>query len=503
MSAIQQQAAPPPDLAAAIDAARKNPGSIADAIKLGGLLHDYGMHDSAAKMREHTVYLLHSLIASEVAPEKLFALLAAIYMNFVKKIETEEHTRACFQSWVPAVTAYARKFQSRELPVPLWRPTAERPWRAAFLLQNASVLGHTEAMLEVLSHRPRGMPWADQPVVYVLEGNLPALNKLVEKTGARIINMQGEAAQYTQRLELLRQFIARDGVSHLVWVSAPSTSEFCLAMRLAPAQIFWTLKFHCYRIPEVDGYVTYGAWSEERRIEHGEEWQVVPFMVSKALPAVDAARVAEARAKFAQHDVLFGTLARTEKINAAPFLDAVVRVLRENPRAGYLWTGRERHGGIQLHFEEAGVAERCHFIGWVETPLYARVLDVFLESFPFGCGLTGMQALEAGTAFLSYAAPVTQYGMHFMRPLVENGAAAATIRALLDPGAAPAPLLYPANADEYVALAGRLARDPEFRRAAGLAGQDYYRRYLTDARRMADRFFAVLADVKKPEEAPA
>lgn len=484
---------------------QKSPGNISAAIKLGGLLHDYGMHDQAAKVREHAVYLLHRILASNPQPETVLSILSLIYVEFVKKVETEAHTRACFQSWVEAVTASARRFQHAELPVPLWRPTAERPWRVAFFIQNATVLGHTEAMIELLAHRPRGAPWADDPIVYVLGGQLPELDSLVEKTGARIVNLQDELpqSQYFARLELLRRRMAQDGVSHFVWVSTPSMSEFCLAMRLAPVQVFWTLKFHPYRIPEIDGYITYGAWSEERRIEHGEEWQVVPFMISRALPPVAEALVAATRAKFAQHDVLFGTLARTEKINSASFLEAVARILRENPNAGYLWTGRERHSGIQLTFEEAGVADRCHFIGWVETPLFARVLDIFLESFPFGCGLTGMQALEAGTAFLSYAAPETQYGMHFLRPLAENGVAAVAIRDLLAPADGSAPLLYPDNADAYVALAGRLARDVEFRRAAGRAGQDYYRRYLTDSRRMAERFFAVLADVKKPEEGPA
>jgi predicted O-linked N-acetylglucosamine transferase (SPINDLY family) len=131
------------------------------------------------------------------------------------------------------------------------------------------------------------------------------------------------------------------------------------------------------------------------------------------------------------------------------------------------------------------------------------VLDVFLESFPFGCGLTGIQGLEAGTPFLSYEASETQYGMHFMRPLAENGAAAQKIRSLLQPTDGSGPLLYAANADEYVALAAKLARDADFRRKVGAAGQAYYRRYLTDSDRMARRFMQVLAEVKHPGEGPS
>ena len=35
------------------------------------------------------------------------------------------------------------------------------------------------------------------------------------------------------------------------------------------------------------------------------------------------------------------------------------------------------------------MADRCHFAGWVDTRLYASALDLFLETFPLGCGITG------------------------------------------------------------------------------------------------------------------
>jgi predicted O-linked N-acetylglucosamine transferase (SPINDLY family) len=35
------------------------------------------------------------------------------------------------------------------------------------------------------------------------------------------------------------------------------------------------------------------------------------------------------------------------------------------------------------------------------TELYANLADCFLETFPFGCGVTGMQALSHGTPVIS------------------------------------------------------------------------------------------------------
>ncbi|MBL8709681.1 MAG: hypothetical protein JNL25_10835 [Rhodospirillaceae bacterium] len=499
MNAAGGQNLPPP-LLAAIERCRSEPGNIMAAGELGGLFHDYGMTEQAEHIRHQLVGALATLCGKGAPLDTIFNLLQMLYQHFTKKVETEQYARTCFQAWQDSIVPYARKFQDPVLPRKLHAPLASRPWRIGFLLQNAVILGHTDGMLEVIANRPHGLPWADQPIVYTLFGDLPALNERVRGMGAEIVNMaQNGSETVAARIVRLRRRIAEDGITHLVWVSAPTTADFVLAMRLAPVQLFWTLKFHPFRIPEVDGYISYGGWSETRREVHGEEWQVVPFLLARPSPPVAPEAVAAARARFAQHPVLFGALARTEKLNSPPYLAAVAEILRANPTAGYLWTGREPHDGIQRFFTEAGVAAQTHFIGWVDTTLYAQVLDIFLETFPFGCGVTAMQALVAGTPLLSFAAPETQYGMHFFRPLAEAGPAAPEIRRLLAGENGAGPLLYAADAAQYVEFANRLARDATWRRGVGQAGRDYYQRYLADSSRMSHRFHEVVAATMKPD----
>lgn len=485
----------PPPLLAAIARCQAEPSNVEAACNLGGLFMDYSYFDYAENIRKQLLSALERMCAKNASPDVIFNLLQLIYKNFTKKLETEEYARICFQSWQGSVIPYARRFQDPVLPHSLHAPTKEKPWRVGFLLPNAVILGHTDGMLEVIANRPTGMPWAERPIVYTLNGDLPLLNEKVRALGAEITNLATLAPRETilQRVQSLRRQIANDGVTQLVWVSAPPGADFLMAMRLAPIQLFWTLKFHPFRIPEIDGYITYGGWSEATRVIHGEEWKVVPFLLAKPAGAVNPDRVSATRALFAQHPVLFGALARTEKLNSPEYLNAVVEILRANPTSGYIWTGREQHGGIQRHFEEAKVADRTHFVGWVDTALYAQVLDIFLETYPFGCGVTAMQALASGTPLVSFAAPETQFGMHFIRPLAEGSPAAAEIRSLLSGNALGAPLLYAHSSHEYVCLANKLADNSEWRRAVGRAGQEYYHRYLEDSSRMGRRFFEVVA----------
>jgi hypothetical protein len=478
-----------------------NPKTVDSVLAFGAALHDHGRHEEAAQHRQLLVEVLRKAAVSSENPNGVLFVESRIYSSFVKKLETEAHVRTCFQSWSGVLAELGRRHRDPKLPKPLVANSAARPWRAGFVLINGAVLGHTHAMIELLAARERRGTWHERPVVYVLSGGPNAeLDARLAPLGVEVCYvLQRGNLDFAGGLSSMRTRVAEHGVTHLVWVSVPIFASFAFAARLAPVQIFWTLKFHPYRLPEIDAYITYGGWAERERIVHDERWDVVPLAIADVSRSVSADEVSAARAPFAQHAVLLGSLARTEKINSVPFLDAVVRILRENSQTGYLWTGRRVHPGIQAHFERAGVADRCHFIGWVDTALYARVLDVFLETFPFGCGITGMQALEAGTAFLSYAAPETQYGMHFQRALETGGSAAAEVRALIAPAGGEAPLLYPADPEAYVALAGRLIADAGFRRAVGEAGQAYYRRVLTDAPGMARRFFAVLAGARAPE----
>ena len=62
-----------------------------------------------------------------------------------------------------------------------------------------------------------------------------------------------------------------------------------------------------------------------------------------------------------------------------------------------MWAGREEDPFISNAFKDAGVRDKTEFIGWVNTSLFANVLDLMLDTFPIGNSITAFQAMEAGT----------------------------------------------------------------------------------------------------------
>lgn len=399
-----------------------------------------------------------------------------VYASFVRACEDEAHYEGAFALWRDALAAAGRARAA---------PMDRVPGRAiGFVLPTGVILGHTEVLFRLLESRGPGV----DARIYVYGQSYPDFLARAAALGVPVETFPPRQAPYVERIDWLRERIAADAVAAAVWVSSPTHALYAFARRIAPVQVFWSLRYHPVRLPEIDGYITYGAWQEAERVFHGQAWTVcpVPLALDPRLPAAD--EVARLRARFPE-PLLVGTLAREEKIDSPAFLEAVAEVLRRNPRCGYLWTGRKPHAGIEETFRRAGVADRCHFVGWVDTPLFAAALDLFLETFPLGCGITGYQALAAGVPVLSYALPNTIFGMQYWSDLMEKaGSAEAATREMLD----TYPVLSARDPREYAELATRMLCDAGFREGWKAREKRFFDEEIAGIGRYARRFFDTL-----------
>lgn len=422
--------------------------------------------------------LLYAMKIGNVDAAISFELL--IHRAFVAPVEEEDHYYRCYSHWRTEMARFGRRYRDPGMRV------STNVRGIGFVLPTGTLLGHTEVLFNILRECAVLESLGIAAHVYVLHDYYEPFLERASRDGIQLSLAEKELAQgpdapELQRLAWLRAKLAEHDCAVAVWVSSPPTSTFVLSANVAPVQIFWSLRFHAISGPFVDGYVSYGPRHQETKVIGKTEWRVCPVPLALERREHDERAIAEIRQRFPER-VLLGTLARPAKIDSRPFLEAVARILRENPDVGYLWTGRTLHPGIQQFFDAAGIAERCHFIGWVDTALYARALDVFLETFPLGCGITGYQALAAGTALLSYYDENTIYGMQF-------GIADRRPDREFPPVDASGPILCARDPDEYVALANRLIADRDFRLATGARGQAFFEAEVDNGEYYARRFF--------------
>ena len=457
--------------------------NVGELCKTGATLQRLNRPVESRKCYKAAVEALHHAIKIDHV-EAALSFETLIHRAFVSTTEDEQHYYRCYNDWRSEMAKFGRRYR-RASPMPT------NPRNIAFVLASGSLLGHTEVMFNILREASVLQSLGITARIYVLYDSYAPFLERVAKDGHSLYIAekelpQGWHATELERLEWLRARVREHDCGVAIWVTNASGAIFMLSAGIASVQIFWSLRFHPISGPFIDGYISYGPRHQREKVIGKTAWQVCPVPLALEPRERDEQAIAELRRRFPQR-VLAGTLARTEKIDSKPFLESVARILRENPDLGYLWTGRNRHPGIQQFFESAGLAERCHFVGWVDTVLYAQALDIFLETFPTGCGITGYQALAAGTPLLSYREQNTIFGLQFG---VSDREEART--------AVPGPILAARDPDEYVALANRLVADPAFREEVGTRGRAFFEAEVNDGEYYARRFLeTVLAIADK------
>jgi len=282
---------------------------------------------------------------------------------------------------------------------------------------------------------------------------------------------------------------------------------------VAPVQLFMSADFFHIDSPDLDGLLTFGALGKWTNTIGGRPWRSVPFpfMYSALLTgpaAIDLERRAHniRRSLLDRFEVILGSIGRPEKLSPE-FLEAVARLLHANPKACFLWFGHREPPVVRQAMEDLSISERCLFQGWVDTRLYAKVLDIHLDSFPFPTGVTMVEVMLAGCPQVwmsSAAADQLSIGGSIER-LMSGSAGTAEEQALCrriflgdgpEFGEPAEPLfLFSARLDDYCGMAQRLIDDPAHRARLGQAGRTFAECFVLDEMRAPNALFGHIADV--------
>ena len=313
------------------------------------------------------------------------------YQSLVKKVETEDHYHACFQHHTQALWAAGRRMS----PGPTIAGNTDS---IAFVAHNSVLLGHTEVMLLVMEDWKKRFPKLRMFFV----GLTPCMPDLAERLAMLGVDAITPATKLPPLAlaRWLRQTLWTENVGTAVWLSLPVWAPYLFGYRIAKRQVFWALKFHPVHLGDEIIHIGMTKKRDGTVNIHGKPWMAFQPPLAVAINERDTGTRAKLRGDY-QDKFLFATLAREEKFNSPRFANAVARILQRCPGSIFMFTGREISPVLERALVEHGVAEQAMFVGWVDTELYANLIDCFLETFPFGCGVTGMQALSHGTPVIS------------------------------------------------------------------------------------------------------
>ena len=416
-------------------------------------------------------------------------------MNYVRRAESQAWFKAVTGRWVPRLAAAARQRAGELGPRHrAWRPEPTR--RIGLFIHQASLLAHVVVMLETLAAVHRAGARNYEFTVFVASGRYGPLEERLRECGARAVYLEEGRPDsgLEERLVALERILARENFAAIFWVSYIGMMAAAFPRRIAPLQGWWAMKYHACDIDEIDVHLAVENVVRRKKME-GIEWRTLGAASRDWHDPQRAPAAAEIRARYAPDAIVTASIGREEKLDSPPFIDAICELLRRHPQMVFLWTGRAARPSIQSRFESAGVADRAHFVGWVDTKAYAQAIDVFLDSFPFPCGFTLKESMAAGKAAVMMRSDESlETGVPgAITPVVEGTGEAAPearerLRAIFTERADFDLYLCARNVDEYMDMASRLIADASLRTRAGGANRAFITEFLSSPDDEARKF---------------
>ena len=259
------------------------------------------------------------------------------------------------------------------------------------------------------------------------------------------------------------------------------------------------MKYHSIELEDIDGYFAIGSQEKFKRIGN-RDWRCIHGAFKELYaPALSS----QARTIRQQYPVktLLGCMGRVEKLDNPQYLDAVTDILKARPDTGFLWSGQSRLPSVQEYFEKSGVADRCFFVGWINTRLYAQVLDICLDTFPFGGGITVFECMAAEKPVVFHLSPesmetgVPMVILPLLNRRIGTPEQQELAKSLFTNEDGDNLFLCANDQQEYITMALRAIDSQRFRDFAGQAARTFVEMFIMDTGEMARTLLAHIEEV--------
>ncbi|PAF47764.1 hypothetical protein BKH46_02695 [Helicobacter sp. 12S02634-8] len=230
------------------------------------------------------------------------------------------------------------------------------------------------------------------------------------------INQEGYYNSHLSKALSIRESIIKDGVDILI---SPNNgygiSDFILASRSAPKQVFWSHGNFVYDSPYLDLKITH-ICSQSGPLD----CEGYPFMgVSVGMeprfynPPIPAEIIKNERAKYPKGTIL-GLIGRLTKIDSLPYLQCIIQIMQDFPDSIFLACGVGNVYEIQQKISaiNPAITERFFFPGYVDSSLYGHIIDFWPDSFPMEQGESKVEFNAKGGLILTLSKEGKEARLH-------------------------------------------------------------------------------------------
>jgi hypothetical protein len=447
---------------------------------------------------------------------------ANFYFGFAQQPYTEAQWDHCSSQIRRSLECAAAELaQAHARPI-CW-PTLPRPvvgFTTQWAFKGISADNLLERTIEgILASEPRPF----DPVLYVVQGSHePAHVNAVRARGIPVVIVDdpgGDGDPFLRTMLALRQRMALDQVSALVLMGVTeSMATLAGALRLAPAQIFFTVGFRQVKLPAYwHGYFAAFSLFKHAELHNDRLWRAGPAYLPSLLPDGNSAemqKVVEAaaqlrRARFGDKLIL-SAICRPIKIQNAAYMDVLARILKQNAHCAFLWTSPVADAAaVQRMMNERGIAPQCERLDWMDPRVLGQLTDIHLDPFPFPNGHSMLETMYAGKPFVWLDNDVTRDGhcsCGVIMPVLEGKVGTVeeqqALKAIFTDAKTQASLAPAAKTvDEYVEQVQRMIDDEAYRAAVGKAGRTFVTHFYGDkansVRAFSEHCLEIIAEAQR------
>lgn len=223
-------------------------------------------------------------------------------------------------------------------------------------------------------------------------------------------NTQGFYNSHLQKALALKEAINRDEIEILI---SPNNgygiSDFILASRSAPLQVYYSHGNFVYDLPCLDLKMTHICQNKPRIVHEGYEFVGVSVKMQDRFynPPLDKnahAEISRIRADLGADCIVVGTIGRLSKIQSREYWQCVIESMRPYPQSIYMACGGGNSALIQDIIlscfddilEAKAFLARVYFTGYIDSVLYGHIIDIWLDSFPHEQGESRIEYLAKG-----------------------------------------------------------------------------------------------------------
>ena len=249
---------------------------------------------------------------------------------------------------------------------------------------------------------------------------------------------QGEYAQ----LDSLANAIVEDKIDVAITEVASSIASYLFAKRVAPVQIWLEPGFPFWSNPNIDWVMLPGKewqpWFGIPRHRHSNLRLGLPITSGNVVPSDED--LIQARLKLPSGVKLFAVFTRLIKVTPS-YLNNIRLILGQVPNSHMLFVGTGDARLIESFMQDESVAGRITLINEnVDLNVYGRLIDIFLDTYPFIGGLACRDVACHGKPIVSLL--TGEWDILLRNERLE--------------------MLLADNANAYVSIAVRLALDIDF-----------------------------------------